>query len=294
MTITQLQTFLKIAQRSSFTSAAGELGYAQSTVTTQIKLLEDELDCLLFERLGKTVVLTEAGKRLAIYAEKMLQIERQIHLEVPGEEEPSGMLNLGVSESLCYTRLPHILMELKKSYPNVEIGIRFIMHDTFPDLLRRGEVDMVYTLNPYIEEDSLNMLYKKPEKLGFYVSPGHPLARKKKVTEEDLSDVPLLITSHNCSFRKMLLDDLNRAGVVPKIELETSSKAILKQFAAEGLGVAFMPDMVAKEEVKNKKLVRLRWDGEPFPIFSQVFIHKDRHINPVMEELVSLISKPDS
>ena len=83
MTITQLETFLKIAQTKNFTSAANELGYAQSTVTTQIKLLEDELGCLVFERLGKTIVLTPEGEKLLVYAEKLLQLEREIHMEVP-------------------------------------------------------------------------------------------------------------------------------------------------------------------------------------------------------------------
>ena len=82
MTITQLETFLKIAETCSFTAAAGLLGYAQSTVTTQVKQLEEELDCLLFERLGKTVALTQEGERLCGYAARMMQLEREIKLEV--------------------------------------------------------------------------------------------------------------------------------------------------------------------------------------------------------------------
>jgi DNA-binding transcriptional LysR family regulator len=85
MTITQLNTFLKITEQGSFSAAANSLGYAQSTVTTQIKQLEDELDCQLFDRLGKTIIPTPQGKRLIAYAEKILQLEREIHLEVSDE-----------------------------------------------------------------------------------------------------------------------------------------------------------------------------------------------------------------
>ena len=73
MTIIQLETFLKIAERSSFSSAASDLGYAQSTVTMQIKQLEEELDSELFNRLGKTISLTPAGERLVVYAEKLIR-----------------------------------------------------------------------------------------------------------------------------------------------------------------------------------------------------------------------------
>lgn len=289
MTIVQLETFLKIAETGSFTSAANLLGYAQSTVTMQIKQLEEELDTVLFDRLGKTVVLTAAGERLTGYAEKLLQLERDIHLEVPDSGEPSGILKLGVSESLCYNRLPQILMKYKKKYPDVEIHLQFIMHDTFPEMLKKGELDLVYTINPYIEDANLIQLYKRKETLGFYSHPHHPITVKKKIKETDLAGEDLLLTSHNCSFRHMLLTDLEQKGVDANIVLETSSKEILKQFAAKGLGIAFIPDMVAEEEVKKKKLIRLNWAGEAFPIFSQVFIHKDKHANKAITEFVAMI-----
>ena len=75
MTITQLETFVRISEMNSFSLAANDLGYAQSTVTMQIKQLEEELGCVLFERLGKTIVLTSAGERLVRYAERLFSSE---------------------------------------------------------------------------------------------------------------------------------------------------------------------------------------------------------------------------
>ena len=175
MTITQLSTFLKITELNSFSAAADSLGYAQSTVTTQIKQLEDELGCVLFERLGKTISLTSSGERLIAYAEKMLQLEREIRLDVTDEENPAGVLKLGVSESLCISRFPEILMEFNKNNPRTEIRIQFVTHENIPDLLQKGERDMVYTLNPLFEDERLKCLHKKRERLGFYVSPDHPM-----------------------------------------------------------------------------------------------------------------------
>ena len=259
MTIVQLETFLKITEAGSFTAASNMLGYAQSTVTTQIKQLEEELNCLLFERLGKNIVLTLEGKRLLIYAQKMLQLEREILLEVPKSEDPTGILRLGVSESLCYNILPHILLEYKKRFPKIVIELQFITHDTFPSMLKQGALDLVYTLNPYIESPELVMLHKKPETLGFYASPEYPLANRNRIKETDLENIPLLLTSHSCNFRLMLIQDLAKYSVTPKIGIETSRKEILKQFAINQLGVAFIPDMVAKEEIENGSLKRLDW-----------------------------------
>lgn len=89
MNNTQLETFLKIVETGSFTATANMLGYAQSTVTTQIKLLEEEFGCLLFERLGKSLVLTSEGEKLISYAEQMLQLQRQMLLDVSAAEIPS-------------------------------------------------------------------------------------------------------------------------------------------------------------------------------------------------------------
>ena len=288
MTIVQLETFLKITEAGSFTAASNMLGYAQSTVTTQIKQLEEELNCLLFERLGKNIVLTLEGKRL-LYAQKMLQLEREILLEVPKSEDPTGILRLGVSESLCYNILPHILLEYKKRFPKIVIELQFITHDTFPSMLKQGALDLVYTLNPYIESPELVMLHKKPETLGFYASPEYPLANRNRIKETDLENIPLLLTSHSCNFRLMLIQDLAKYSVTPKIGIETSRKEILKQFAINQLGVAFIPDMVAKEEIENGSLKRLDWGGNDFAIFSQIFIHKDKHLNSAIEGLIEII-----
>jgi len=255
----------------------------------QIKQLEEELGSDLFNRLGKTISLTPAGERLVVYAEKLLQLDREIHLEVPDQAEPAGIIKLGVSESLCYNRCPRILMQYRKKYPKIDIRLQFITHDSFLELLKKGELDIVYTLNPFIEDDNIVLLYKHSETLGFYVYPEHELAKRSKVKEDDLKDVPLLVTSHNCSFRHMLVTDLFHKGIVPSIAIETSSKEILKQFAISGMGVAFMPDMTVVTERENRSLVRLDWAGDDFPIYSQIFIHKDKCVTGAVEGFLDLV-----
>ena len=180
MNIFQLETFLKIVETKNFTAAGDILGYAQSTVTAQIKGLEDELGCLLFERLGKSIALTTEGEKLCGYAEKMLQLKREIFLEVPQSKEPSGIIKLGISESLCYDSFPKLLLKYRRKYPKVDIQIHFINHGTFPLMLKNGALDLVYTLNPIIEEEGLLLLEKKREHLAFFANPTHPLAKKNK------------------------------------------------------------------------------------------------------------------
>ena len=151
---------------------------------------------------------------------------------------------------------------------------------------------MVYTLNPLMENESIRILSMKREELGFYVSPEHPMAGKV-IREEDLKDVPLLLTGHNCNFRHMLISDLEKKGILPKIVLETSSKEILKQFAVNELGIAFMPEMTVRKDLEKHLLVKLDWAGHDFPICSRVFIHKDKHVSPAIRELVEILRRSE-
>jgi DNA-binding transcriptional LysR family regulator len=133
------------------------------------------------------------------------------------------------------------------------------------------------------------MLHKKQETLGFYASPQYPIA--DSIAENDLKDIPLLLTEQDCNFRLMLVDALTKLSITPNIALETSSKEILKQFAANQLGVAFIPDMVVEKELINHTLKKLKWTGTEFPVFSQVFVHKDKHVNSAMKGLIEMIAE---
>ena len=88
----------------------------------------------------------------------------------------------------------------------------------------------------------------------------------------------------------MLLEDLKKHSLVPSVALETSSKEILKQFAASRLGVAFMPEMAARAELKARKLVTLDWKGADFPIYSQLLVYKGKSLSKAIDALVKMLA----
>lgn len=286
MTIRQLETFLMVAQLKNFTLAAERLGYAQSTVTTQIKQLETELGCALFDRLGKKTALTGEGVRLVAYAKKMTELEREIQRNIPYGNSPSGTLRIGIAESLCYDSFPELLREYKMNCPNVNIQLTFIDHTTFPRLLKNGELDFVYMLNPLFCRKDFEILYQHTESLGFFVCPAHPLLRAKTVTLEDAASYPLLLTGSGCNFRMMLVSALTKQGIFPDVALETVNKEILKNFAAHGMGIAFLPDITAKKDLESGRLCRLELTDHEFMVCVQLMMHKDKIMSPAMQAFV--------
>src|SRR5262249_14299225 len=124
MELRQLITFQAVASTLSFTRAAVLLNYAQSSVTAQIQALEEELGVPLFDRLGKRVVLTDAGQRLVRYADRMLNLADETRGVVSGGEVRGGTLTLSAIETLCTYRLPGILRQFRDQFPHVQLKFR--------------------------------------------------------------------------------------------------------------------------------------------------------------------------
>ena len=112
MEIRQLNTFIRVAQFQSFSKAAESLGYSQSAVTVQIRLLEEELNTRLFDRMGKRVALTGQGRRFLSGAYDVLYEANRARLSVADEEELHGQLHIGAIDSLCFSSLPPVLHRL--------------------------------------------------------------------------------------------------------------------------------------------------------------------------------------
>ena len=114
MEFRNMKTFLKVSDLQSFTKAAEELGYSQSTVTVQIKQLEEELGVLLFERIGKNVKLTEQGRVFRSQAREIVHAVEQLRSTMGETEQIRGSLRVGTVDSLCTKRMPYILQEFRK------------------------------------------------------------------------------------------------------------------------------------------------------------------------------------
>src|SRR5436305_10504034 len=124
MELRQLKTFQTVAATLSFTRSAELLDYAQSSVTAQIRSLEDELGVQLFDRLGRHIALTEAGIRLLDYAEKMLSLADEAALAVTDSAEPAGQLVIAAPETLSGYRLPPLLKQFRAKFPRVQLILR--------------------------------------------------------------------------------------------------------------------------------------------------------------------------
>ncbi|QQM42667.1 LysR family transcriptional regulator [Streptomyces liliifuscus] len=271
MEIRLLVTFEKVATVLSFTQAAAELKYAQSSVTSQIRALESSLGAQLFDRLGSRIRLTEAGERLLPYARQIIELSEEARAAVVGTEEPSGTLTIGTMESLTSYRLSPLLELFHHRYPGVRLSMRPTLGDETRQALRQGTYDVGFLMERETEHTGLEVTLLTEEPLALVAAPGHPLAGAAvpTVSTADLVHEPLLATEPGCAYRDLFEEELNTESAEPVPFMEFGTIEATKRAAAAGLGIALLPAVTVAEELADGRLVALPWE-QPFTLSTQL------------------------
>ncbi|MGD8561459.1 MAG: LysR family transcriptional regulator [Desulfarculaceae bacterium] len=288
MELRLLKSFRMVARTLNFTEAAGILGYAQSSLTTHIKALEEELGLRLFDRLGRGIRLTESGRRLLAYAERMLNLEQEARAGLGKEGQDGGVISFSSVESLCTYRLPALLSRFGSQWPKTRL--LFKPSSTF-DLLRQvreGSLDVAFILQELAPPGELKIEPLIKEVVAVLAGPGHYLARRRKVHPLDLADEPILFTELGCDYRNQFERILIKAGVYPRTALEFSSIEPIKKCVAAGMGVAVLPEMAVAAELERGELVKLPWQGRSIKVATQMVWHSGRWLSPSLEGFLQL------
>ncbi|QCR31916.1 LysR family transcriptional regulator [Lysinibacillus sp. SGAir0095] len=289
MEIKQLITFKHAAENLNFTQTAKLLNFAQSSVTAQIKALEEEIGRPLFERLGKRLILTEAGHQFKRYAEKMINLSEEAITAANGEEELTGTLIIGAQESQCTYRLPLILKEFKTAFPKVKLVFKPAHSDEMArKQLMEGELDIAFIMDKKKPEGSLIVEQLIKEELKLVVTSNHPISAN---AIDDLKHETLLLTETGCSYRNMFEESLNSLGIYPLDKIEFTSIEAIKQCVIAGLGVALLPEMVVKKDIEEGRMKELPWNSFSSPLYTQIAWHKDKIVTQPLDEFISLTRK---
>jgi DNA-binding transcriptional LysR family regulator len=289
MEVRQLQIFRILAEELNFTRTAEKVHTVQSNVTAQIRALEDELGVPLFDRLGRRVTLTDAGRRFQPFAEKALEAMEQGQRSVRVGAEPSGPLRIGSPESIVTYRLPPVLRIFRQRFPQVEVSFRPELNETLAGELETGKIDLALCMCDDVTLPPLVSAEVRKEKIVLCGHPSHPLTRKSAVKPSDIEGQNLLLTEPGCGYRNKLDRILTLQNVRPGNITDFSSVEALKQCIAAGMGLGLLPAVVVAGELRRGKIKALRWTGPPFDIGTQILWHKDKWISPAMAAFRDLV-----
>lgn len=258
MELRQLEYFVTVAEEANFTRAAEKVHVAQPGVSAQIRRLERELGQELLDRSGRSVRLTEVGAAVLPYARAALAAVAGARLAV---DELTGLLRGHVAVGMVTSHsvdLPGLLAGFHRDHPGVEITLTEANSDELTASLRAGRLDAaIVSLGPTPPAD-LDHLVVADEAIAAAVAVDHELAGRSQTTLNALRELPLISLPPGTGIRSHLDAACAKAGFVPRIAFEASDPVVLAQLAARGLGVAILPDSVARSRDDLHPLTMIR------------------------------------
>lgn len=293
MELTYLRTFCEVASCGSYTKAAEQLGYAQSSVTAQIAKLEELYGAKLLERSGRGMGPTFAGRTLLGYARQIVHLSEEAKEAV--SEGHSGELTVGSIETLAAYFLPGRLLHYRREYPGIRLQV---LPGSEREIIERvtgktADFGLIFD-RPYASSE-LEVIPLRREELFVVVHPGHPLAVREEVDLPMLASEKLVLTEETCTYRNYLLHALRELGIRPDIELELGNLEGIKQAVKHEWGIGFLPGYTIAEEVRQGELKAIPLSGDGGIGFSiQLIYRKDRWLSPALRRFVDTVAEGTS
>ena len=298
MELRQLETFVAVARELSFSRAAAGLGYVQSSVSSQVASLERELGVVLFDRLGRRIALTDAGRVMLAYSERLLDLAREAGEAVAdagvGEGEITGSLSVSAPETLLTYRLPELLSVFHECHPQVRVSLRPTAVGRLVGSTRRaleeGRVDIAFVLDvPSVSVEGLSAELLIEEDVSVVAPPAHALAGSTLVSPSSLVGETVLLPEapeSGCAYRGRFERQLSGGGVVPRETLEFQSIEAIKRCVSAGMGVSVLPKIAVEAELAAGALSELGWQ-EPIRVGTLMAWNEARWASPALRAFLS-------
>jgi DNA-binding transcriptional LysR family regulator len=254
--LSQLEVFLAVAREHRFSRAAEKLYRTQSAVSQTIRKLEVELGEALFDRSSREGVLTDAGKVLVEYAEKLLNLRSEAAESlVELRELQKGKLVIAANEFTALYLLP-VLAEFRRLHPMIKITVQRALGSHIPDDVLRYRAEFgVLSYEP--QEASLHSVVVYLDELVFVVPPKHPLASAREVSIRQLGAESFVAHIVSSPYRDKVLQLFKTHKTPLHMDLELPTLQAIKQFVALGNGVALIPEISVETELARGELVRI-------------------------------------
>ncbi len=284
----RLQVFHTVARLLSFTKAAESLHMTQPAVTFQVRQLEEHFNTRLFDRTHNRISLTEAGKRVYEYSDRIFELYSEMESavrEMTGDV--SGVLMLGASTTIAEYMLPALLGDFKKRYPDVNVQLKVSNSDGIVNMVENNVIDLGVVESPVMNKN-LVVEVCRVDKLVAVVAPQHPLAGRGSVTIQELLDYPYICREEGSGTREVIADYMNEQGVnnaQVNLTMELGSPESIKGAVEAGMGVSIMSSATVQKELKLGTLVSLILNPSLERPFS--FVHqKQKFRHRAMDELL--------
>lgn len=272
-----LDTFARAAELSSFTAVAQALGLTQAAVSQRIQALEQSLGRSLFHRQGGRILLTEAGRQLYPFAQRILLLHQEAREQVTGQKVPvAGDLHLAASSIPGEHLLPADLSGFRKQYPHVQVRVAITESQTVLQQVEQGQAQLGLV---GMKSDNAHLEFRSfaCDQMVVIVPAGHPWGRRRRLTVKQLRQQPLILREVGSGSRLCLEHALAQTDLSLRdwtIALELGSNEAIKEAVLQGMGVAILSTHAVHKEIQRKLLHAL--PVTDLPLKRDMFLVWDR------------------
>jgi DNA-binding transcriptional LysR family regulator len=292
MTLRQLEVFMAVAQAQSFHRAAERLHTSQPALSQHVRELEDELGVRLLDRLRRTVQPTDAGRLLLDHAHRVfatLDSAREVIGELKGLQR--GSLLIGASTTPGIYVLPRVIGVFRQRHPNITVNLRIANSQVIEERIRANELDLGVVGGHGLAPGEECLAVGLVDELVLIVWPGHPWARRREITPEQLVSVPLLFREEGSATRHVTERALQRARVSYRAAMELDHTEAIKQAVMAELGLAFVSMYTIRGELAARRLHAVRLRGVPIHRHFHVIHNEARALPASARALLDLLNE---
>lgn len=293
MELRNLITFIHVAELGSFTRTAEQLGYSQSTVSFQIKQLEDELGCLLFERINHTITLTERGRELVGYAHRIRELTEDFKESLTKDEDCRGHIHIVTPDSVCEELIDSHYIDFHNKYPN--ISIKFTTADTSVmfDMLDHNEADAIITLDSHSYRKDYVIAKEQILPMHFVARADSRFASALGLSIRDIVNEPFILTEYGQGYRRVFDKELAKKSLEIEPVLEIGRTDIITTLLAQSDMISYLPDFVTKPLVDAGKLRYLDVSDMKLDIWKQLIYHKNKWMSKTLRTVIEYIKEKE-
>ncbi len=291
MEIRNLITFVHVAELNSFTKAAKVLGYSQSTISFQIKQLESELDCMLFERINHTISLTEKGREVLAYAQKINHLTDEFKQNLSASHELTGHIHIVTPDSICEMMLSQNYIDFYNHYPKISLKFSTADTDDMFRILNHNEADVIFTLDSHVYHQDYIIAKEERISTHFVTSAQSPLAGRKNLSIKDIIEYPFILTEKKMGYRRVFDEKLAEMSLNIQPVLEIGRTDLITAALEKGVGISFLPDFVSQKKVTEGKLVYLDINDFEIDIWKQLIYHRNKWLSKPFYAFIEYVMK---
>jgi len=284
-TLRQLEVFTAIARVQSVSRATESLAMSQSAVSGALADLERQFDVRLFERLGKRLVLSELGRALWPQAEALCEQARGLELRL--SQQLSGELRVGATLSIGNHLCAPLMAQFLRDNAGARISLRIANTEEVARSVKSFEID-VGLIEGELSDPELAVTRWRDDELVVFCAPGHPLAKRRALSDADLISCDWIVREHGSGTRQAFEHAMH--GLFPqlKLALELTQTEAIKGAVAAGLGLGCVSRLALEDDFRHRTLVRCRVPQRDFRRAFFFVMHQRKFKSPALESWLAL------